>query len=140
MHSSSLPERNPATEREHRRQVLWQITLPFVFGVVVFLVLAVLTGLSGVGEVSRWADVSTIWLIIPVLFVGLIFLAILGGLIFAVIWLVRNLPRYALKLQNIFALIEAKTRQASDAAVEPILRAQSFSASVKALRRNLRLK
>lgn len=136
--SSSLPERNPATHEAHRREVLWQITVPFVILTLVFLAFAVLTVLGDTGDQSRWADISLIWLIIPVLFASLILLVLLGALVFAVLWLIGALPPFALTLQDIFSTIHAKVRQASDAAVEPVLKVEAWKASIRALRSELR--
>lgn len=137
---SPLPERNPETHRAHRREVLLQITLPLVIGVIIVLVLAVLAALGAPGNVSRWADVSLIWLIIPMLLVALIFLVVFGGLAFGVFYLIRLIPGYARQVQDFFTLVGAKVKQGSDMAVEPVLRVQSFIASLNAVKRNLRRK
>ena len=63
-----LPERNPVTHQKHRQEVLRQITLPLLLGLAVLLTLAILvviTGFQGGEQVSIWADISTVWLIMP---------------------------------------------------------------------------
>ena len=131
--SSSLPERNPATHQSHRRQVFWQITAPFVVGILIILTLAVLSALSGDASISRWADISLIWLIIPSMLAALVILVLLAGVTYGVIWLIGTIPRYSRQAQDILVTIESKVKQVSDAVVEPVLRVESFKASLHAL-------
>jgi hypothetical protein len=130
---STLPERNPETHKAHRREVLWQVTVPLIGGVLVLLALAVLSATGGTEQVSRWGDVSLIWLILPMLLVALIFLVITAGLAYGVIWLVRVLPGYARQLQALFETLAVKVKQVSDLAAEPFIRIQSFMAGMQAL-------
>ena len=133
---SSLPERNPVTHRTHRREVLLQVTIPFGIGLVIVLVASVLVTLGPDDSVSRWGDTSLIWLIIPQLFVCLLFLILMGALAFGVVWIVRTLPRYARQLQDLFNRIGLRTRKITDTIVEPVLRIQSFQAKLKAVRKS----
>lgn len=130
--------RNPVTHDRHRRDVFWQVTVPLVVGILLFLALAVGVVWSASGNggaVSRWADISTMWLLIPVLFICLILLVILAGLIYLITWLLGTVPRYAFQLQAWFRLVSRKIHQGSDLAVEPVLRWRSFKAGMRALRR-----
>ena len=129
--------RNPVTQRAHSRQKLWQITFPLLLGVILALVFAVLAGLAQSESASRWADISLIFLLIPVMVVLILFLAILAALVYLMIRVLRFVPPVALKVQNIFAQVEQRIRTGSDLAVEPILRVQSWLASLRALRREL---
>ncbi|OGO26621.1 MAG: hypothetical protein A2136_09065 [Chloroflexi bacterium RBG_16_54_11] len=129
--------RNPKTHAEHRREVFWQITLPLVLGLL--LVLAAVeaiffSALQPVTDVSRWAGVSLMWLILPLLFLALLFLVILVGLIYAISMLLRLIPGYAYKAQFYFTLAQDKLRQISDALVEPVLKIDSLVASLRYLR------
>jgi hypothetical protein len=135
---SLLPERNPVTQNAHRREVLRQITIPLVIGILVTLAFAVLASLAPASQASLWADISLIWLIIPMLLLAFILTLLVGGIAYGIIWLVQKLPVFALRVQDLFATIGALVRKISDAIVEPILRAQSFSASSRAFRRSLR--
>ncbi len=127
-------ERNPITREAHRRQVLWQITLPFGVGLFLILALAALTILSAVGGgevVSRWADISLIWLILPMFFFTLIFLAIVSGLVYLVVKLIGVFPIYAFKAQGFFASLQEKIRSASDKAAQPVIKVGGFWAGVR---------
>jgi hypothetical protein len=132
------PEPNPITRAAHRRQITWQIWVPF--GAVLALILlaavaVVVAGLQGTGDVGLWAEISLIWLIVPMLFLTVIAIAITAGVAVLITMAVQKLPPYSRQLQDIFAKISFYTRKYSDAAVEPFLRAHSASASIRALGR-----
>jgi hypothetical protein len=130
--------RNPATQAIHRRQVFWQITLPLVILAVIFLALAVVVSLSGLGYQSRWADISAIWCLCPNLFVLLSCVGVLGGMVYGLFRLQQWLPGKLFSLQNFSLKVRDGVQKASDAAVEPVLRARSSRAGQKALWQNVR--
>jgi hypothetical protein len=123
---SSSKERNPVTYQSHRKQVLWQITIPLVIGAVIILILAVLVTTGSPQTASLWADISLVWLIIPVMIVSLILLVLLAGLAYAVIWLVRTIPGYAMQAQNFMIMIASQVEKLGNVIVEPILRLNAF--------------
>ena len=127
-------QRNPKTHLEHRREVFWQITLPLLVGILIILAAVgaiVFSSLQPVTDVERWAGVSLIWLILPALFIALIFLAILAGLIYAVSFLLRLIPRYALIIQLYFEQARSKIGQLLNLSTEPILRINSIWAAIR---------
>jgi amino acid transporter len=137
-HPSPARKPNPITQRKHRQEVLWQITLPLLVGVLVILVITigvVIAGIRGTGDVSRLASVSFIWLVIPAMLLTFIFLVVVGALAYGLARLIGILPGYTRIVQDFFILVSARVRQAADAAVEPVLRAKSYRASLRALRR-----
>jgi len=82
-----VPERNPATHAIHRREVFWQITFPLIIALLLILGLVgvvIFAGFQGLGEVSRWADVSLIWLLLPALVVVLVMLLMLSGVVYLI--------------------------------------------------------
>jgi hypothetical protein len=131
-----LKERNPATRAAHQREVLWQITLPFIIGLLVILGLAALTIVSALGGaegVSKWADISLIWLIIPSILTTLIFLIIVSALVYLVVKLIGVLPEYAYKTQEFLAKMRARLQAASDTAAKPVIQAGGFFAALRVL-------
>lgn len=128
-------ERNPVTHRIHKLEVFWQITIPLILGVLIVVAFAVAVSLGSTQEVSRWSEISLIWLIIPVLFASLIFLVILAGLVYGVTWVLRNLPPYTRLAQDAVARIGESVIKVADKTVEPVLRIQMFFAGWRALRR-----
>lgn len=133
-------ERNLLSQQTHRKQVFWQITVPLIAVVVLTLAVAVLAATGSVQSTSLWANISLIWLIIPVMVIALILMVMLAGLVYAVIWLVRILPGYGMQAQNFMIAIASQVENLGNAIVEPILRVNAFLASLQALRRSLRRK
>jgi hypothetical protein len=133
-----LPERNPVTHQKHRQEVLWQITLPLLLGLASVLaaaILVVIASFQGGEQASVWADISTVWLIIPLLFATLIFLALTAALAFGVTMLLRRLPPYARLVQDFFKTVSYQVRRYSNKAVEPVLKAHGAAAALRSLRR-----
>jgi hypothetical protein len=130
-------ERNPQTTQRHRKEVFWQISLPIAIGSLIFLVFAVLSFTLESGETSRWADISLIWLIMPVMVVTLITCVMLAASIYAIVKLIVVLPYYSLQLLNWLIMASRYVHQAGNRAVEPVLRFKSFSASARSLRRQI---
>lgn len=129
-------EVNQATRDNHRREVLWQITVPFVLAVLIFLAFVVWVGIAGArgsGQISTWADVSLIWLILPTMALALIALIALSGLLYGIIKLIGMLPVYSLKLQRTLWKTQTILRSGSDTAVEPVLKIESVRAGARTL-------
>jgi len=129
--------RNPITRKRHQKEVLWQITVPIVIGSLVLLALAVLSVGIVPGEARRWADISMIWLIVPVMFVTLLSLLFLAGSIYAVMRLILVLPKYSYQALGWMLLLGLQLRRLNDRLVEPFLRMQMLSASMKRLGRRV---
>jgi hypothetical protein len=140
--SSRLPDRNPVTHAIHRKQSFWQITFPLILILLVFLAViggVIYASLSGSGEVSRWADISLIWLLpLPTLlcFMSLI---IFIGLVVGVFKLTEVTPRLTRLLHNYILIGQGYINRFSDKVVEPFYISQSFTARLRALRSQLPL-
>jgi hypothetical protein len=110
-----------ATLRAHRRQLAWQILVPVLVVAALIIAAAVLIA-SQTGSVSRtWADVSTIWLIAPMLVFALLFVTLLGFLIYGLARLLRITPPYIGKVQDFFSLLAVWTRKGADGAARPVV-------------------
>lgn len=130
-------ERNPITHQRHRKETLWQITIPTLVIALGLLIFSLLSTQLIPDEASRWADISLIWLITPVMLVTLITFATLVMSIYATVKLIQALPFFSFRLHRYLILIGAYLRLYSDRAVEPILRLRSFTASAKSLKRQI---
>ena len=131
---SLLLERNPKTHAEHKREVFWQITVPLVVGLLVILAAVgaiIFSAVQPVTDVGRWAGVSLIWLIIPSLFFAFILLVLLAGLIYAITYLLRLVPHYALIIQMFIEQTKNKVGQLLNLPTEPILRINSIWAAIR---------
>lgn len=129
-------ERNPETYQKHQKEVLWQITIPLIAGLVILLLLMVGSVSSAINQ-SRIADISLIWIILPNLAMALITLIILVGLIYGLIKLIGILPYYTQKIQVFFDLIKDRAKNIDDRLIEPIIKGKTTSASLRKLKDQL---
>jgi amino acid transporter len=137
INETQKPERNPKTHKDHKRETFWQITFPLVLGVIFVLILAILTFMAatGNGRIVQSADAALIFLIIPLMLFTLISSIILAAIAFGIIKLNSTLPLYSKQLQDVLIRVRQQVQIGSDKSVEPILKIQSFFASLKALKR-----
>ncbi len=126
------PERNPETYRNHRREVLWQITIPLLVGAVIIIVLMILVTFGSAFQLSKWADISVIWLTIPMYVVLLVLLVLVAGLTYGIIWVIANLPPVLFMVLKYLRQANAIVRKASDTAVKPFIRIQELGAGWRA--------
>jgi hypothetical protein len=131
-------EVNPLTQREHKKQVLWQITVPFVLGALLFLALMVLVITGGDAQITQWGHISLIWLILPSMLFVLIMLAIFGGLLYGVVRLNNALPGIMRKVQGFFWRLKYHVEKVSDKTVEPVIKTESSRAGMRALMNRVR--
>jgi hypothetical protein len=127
---------NHLSYRNHRRQFWVQIFLPMILAALLIVVIAVLTGIAAFGkygEAPRWAAISTIWLVIPVMVFGLLFLAILIGLIYLLAQALKTSPPYTAKAQYYVNRATSAAKRYSDATIKPVMFLQGIAASIKTL-------
>jgi len=127
---------NHPSYKNHRRQFWLQIFLPVILAVLLIIAIAVISGVAAFGEngaAPRWAAISTIWLVIPVMFFGLIFLAILFGLVYLMIRALQVLPPYTSKAQYYVNRGASEVKRFSDMAAKPVLFIEGIIASLKAV-------
>ncbi len=73
--------------RQHKRQSFWQILLPILLSFLVMLaglafLIVIAKGGDPIGKLSTWADTSLIWLLLPVMALGLAAVLLLGTMIY----------------------------------------------------------
>ena len=112
-----------------------QIILPVIISAFFFIGMIVLVSLgtfNSNGDVSRWAAISTIWVIIPALLAGLIVLAILVGLIYLMARALSSLPLYTGIAQDYVYLAQRYIIRGADMVVKPVIALDGFIENVKA--------
>lgn len=132
---SYLPQ-NHLSYQNHRRQLWRQILLPFLLTLLLVVVVAVLVGLAAFGEdgeAPRWAAISTIWLVIPLMGFGFLTLVILVGLIYLLKRVLQALPPYSATAQYYVHRAAREIRRISDMSVSPIFLLEGVFASLKRL-------
>ena len=120
--------------KRHRKQLIAQIILPIVLAGTLFIALVVLLNIATFrdnADVGRWAAVSTIWISIPIIIMALVFLAVLGGIVYLLMRLLRIAPIYTGKAQDLAYKVEGHVRRAADAVVKPIIALNGIGASIE---------
>jgi FtsH-binding integral membrane protein len=128
--------KNHPSYQNHRRQFWTQIYLPMILTVLLIIAMAVITGIAAFGANDNspiWAAISTIWLVIPVMFFGLIFLVLVAGLVYLLARTLQVLPPYTSKAQYYVNRGASETKRFSDMAARPVLYIEGIIASIKAI-------
>ena len=131
----TFKQRNPITYQTHRRQAFWQIYFPLIVFAVLVITAIVLAILATNQQVSKWADMSLIFIISISI---VVFLIVTIACVAAVVYtrrLLRATPYFFYEAQRFVYLVEIRVKQYSGIAVEPVLRINSFFAGAGALRR-----
>jgi uncharacterized membrane protein len=118
----------------HRRQMWTQILLPILLTVVVFIAIIVVTSIATFRDnedVGRWAAISTIWLVLPLMIAGLIVLAILLGIIYLLARLIGLIPPYSNQAQRFVYRIEGYVKSGTEMIVKPILFVDIIKSQIK---------
>jgi uncharacterized membrane protein len=130
-----ISENHPSYQN-HRRQFWLQIFLPMILVVLLIIAVGAITGVAAFGESSdspRWAAISTIWLVIPVMFFGLLSFAILVGLVYLLARALKVIPPYTSKAQYYVDRGASEAKRFSDMAARPVLFLEGLTASLKAI-------
>jgi heme/copper-type cytochrome/quinol oxidase subunit 2 len=133
---AKLPKPVHESYRKHRKDLVWKIIVPVVVSAVLCIGLIVLINIATFrdnGDVERWAAISTMWIAIPTMIGMLIFLALVGGIIYLLAKLLNIAPTYTGMAQDFFYKIEGYARRAADAAAKPIIFLDSIGASINRL-------
>jgi hypothetical protein len=132
---ATLPKPEHHSYKLHRSQVISQIFLPVILAGLLFIGMIVLVSLAtfrAAGDVNRWAAISIMWIAIPIMIGGLIFLALFLGLIYLVAQLLSILPTYTGLAQGYVFRIRGHIIHAADLAVKPIFGLAGWLESLKA--------
>ena len=129
--AGTQPAETP-TVQAHKRQLAWQILVPFFIVMAIIIAAAVLVA-TGATATRTWADVSTIWLIGPILVFALLFATVLGFLIYGMARLLQVTPRYTGKAQDFFALLSGWAKIVADAVTKPFIWFQQAGAVLKSI-------
>ena len=136
MMKAKIPQPIHESYKRHRKQLVWQIILPIVLTALLIVALIVIINIATFrdnGDVARWAAVSTIWIVIPIMIGMLIFLALLVGLIYLMMKLLNITPTYTSLAQDYVYKAEGYIKRAADAVVKPVLQIEGLRASIKAV-------
>ncbi|RJP47302.1 MAG: hypothetical protein C4583_17015 [Anaerolineaceae bacterium] len=129
------PAEHPSYQK-HRRELWAKILVPMLLAVAAIIAIATLTGIAAFqeeSEVGRWAAISTIWIVIPIMGVGLLALILFAALIYGMAKLLSLIPPYTGHAQRFAWRVEGYVRRGADASIKPILAMEGFTATIKRL-------
>jgi hypothetical protein len=121
------------TVHAHKRQLAWQILVPFLVVTALVIAVAVLVVTSAASATRTWADVSIILLIAPMLTLALVLVILLSALIYGIAKLAQITPRYTGKAQDFFVLLSGWTRKIADGAAKPFVWYKQAGAVIKSI-------
>jgi hypothetical protein len=132
---AQLPQPQHYSYLVHRKQMVRQIILPVVLAALLMISLIVLISISTFsqgGDVGRWAAISTIWIVLPIMVAGIIFLAVLGGLIYLLALALGRLPYYTGIAQDYVYKARGYILRGADMVVKPIIAFDGFLENIRA--------
>src|SRR5512147_1520324 len=138
---ATIPQPVHESYLKHRKQIVWQIILPVALTSLLIVALIVLINIATFnqgGDVARWAAISTIWIVIPIMIGMLIFLALLVGLVYLMKKLLNVTPTYTGMAQDYVHIGAGYIRRAADAIVKPVLQLNGILASINAFFEKMR--
>lgn len=119
----------------HRKQAVRQIILPIVTAALVMIGMIVLVSLATFrqgGDVGRWAAISTMWILIPVMVAGLILFVLLLSLIYLLARALGGLPYYTGLAQDYVYKARGYIIRGANMVVKPILVVEGVLGNIKA--------
>lgn len=126
---------SPIGDETYRRQMRREVYLPLGGGLILVAALVAFLWQGGVGTASGWADIALVFVLFPVMILGLILLLFLAGLTYSIGALVGWIPGLTRRAQGIVGRVEGVVRKASRLAVRPIMAPRAvWRASETALR------
>lgn len=132
---AQLPQPEHYSYLRHRRQFARQILLPIMLSALALVAMIVWISVATFkqdGDVGRWAAISTIWVIVPMMIGGLIVFAILAGLIYFMARALSALPHYTGIAQDYVFKAKGYIIRGADMAIKPILALNGWLESIKA--------
>jgi hypothetical protein len=116
------PERTSYVK--HRNDVQRQIILPIVLVSLAGLGLAIFSGFAAARSnagVSLWADISIIWLIIPVMVLALVIMVLMLALVYGLNRLLKVSPHYTGLAQSYAIWLNTQITIWADKIIHPVL-------------------
>ncbi|MEE8356872.1 MAG: hypothetical protein V3R33_06140 [Anaerolineales bacterium] len=110
----------------------WQIIFPTIIGTIVILLVCVWVVIGvGAGNISRFADLSTVLLVIPVFFFLMIVMFVLGASTYLVVRLMHGLPSITRKILEFLEKISDGVGRISGLVVKPVIQPTAILHGIK---------
>ena len=133
--NDKLPQPVHESYLNYRRDRVWKIIFPVVLSVVLCIAMIVLINIATFrdnGDVARWAAVSTIWIVIPIMIGMVIFTVLLLGLVYLMYKLLNITPTYTGVAQDYVNKAAIYIKRGADAVAKPIINLNGILASISA--------
>jgi len=133
--NDKIPQPVHESYLKHRKDLTWKIIFPVVLSAVLCLVSVVLINVATFrddGDVARWAAVSTIWIVTPIIIGMGILLVLLGGLVYLMARLLNVTPTYTGLVQDYVNKAVVYIKRAMEAIVKPVIELNGVLASITA--------
>ena len=112
----------------------WQIIFPALIGFIIILLICVWVVMSiSPGNLSRFAEISTVLLVMPVLFFSLIIMAILAVAVVLVIRVLREIPPITDQIQAFLSKISEGTKRFSELISKLVIQPTEFLRGIRSL-------
>ncbi len=121
------------TISRHKRQFAWQILVPVILVALLVIAVYVFTVTRGATSNRVWADISSIWLIAPLVILALVLTVVLGALIYGVARLLSVIPTYTAKVQSFMRSVATGARRAADGLARPFIWSGQAGAALRSL-------
>ncbi len=127
--------------RAYRRQRFWRIYFPVILAGLVVIALSIFlmvtTAGGGNDQDTHWANISLIWLLIPTILGSLIWLVLLGGLIFAMVKVLQVLPPAAATVTHYLMRVSQIACDVSDKVSAPVIKVKGLYAGARRFKNRL---
>ena len=131
---AKIPQPVHESYKRHRKELAWQIIFPVgltgLFMVGLIMLINVATFNQG-GDIGRWAAISTIWIVIPIMLAMLIFLALLSVIIYYLGKLLGLTPKYTGLVQDYVHKAASYIKRGTELVVSPVLFIDGIGASIR---------
>lgn len=133
--NAKLPPPNHESYKRHRKENFWQVIFPVALTallLIVFIVFINIATFRDNGEVGRWAAVSTMWIVIPIMIGLFIVLASMAGLVYLMARLLNVTPTYTSLAQYYVNLGVSYVKQATESIIKPVIKLNEVLAGTAA--------
>ncbi len=124
-----IPRPDRASFLKHKRETNRQILLPIILSSLLMAALFVLvayTTFTPAGDVARWAAISTIWIVIPLMVLLLVILAVLAAMVYGMQRLLKITPDYSGLAQEYVLMFAAKIQQYAAEITDRVIRFRAW--------------
>jgi len=124
-----VPQPERKSYVKHRRDVNRQIILPIILVTIMGVAIAVLAGFGATQSspnISLWADISIIWLIIPLMLLAVVIMALTIAMVYGLNRLLKVSPRYTGIAQTYALWFSTQVKIWTDKLIDPVVFVKSW--------------